>query len=570
MLTIEGLAMAGLGPPGGVPAAQGGTPQVDFATLLAAATEAPAAIAPPGYGVPLMGGALDGQALPSPQIEVASTSPSTSALVELLTLPKPVPPGANASMPEGTPRPDRTSEATVSEEDHSTEELLAAALAASVALAPPHVPPPVTPLAVSSAAPPVIAISASAAEVATSEWSSAPREALPAADARASAVNVTGFGAGLAPAVAARAAESAATRVEPSATGATGTASENASAAPVPEAASDATAGRDATSGAALIEGGTNTLMPAGLPSDSPSAEAGDVSTSTPPAAASAQPRDASNSVATGTTDAPGIATMGRALASPVADRAQADAPAPPPDSAPEAPAPATNDAPVSTPVAVALEAAPVLEEDTTRATVVSPLDTAASPAGTTEAASSDAALVNDPAALGSVQRTDPPVAANSAAAPAVDSTDRAALQARLADSVLAAARTDSTVRLVLNPPELGHLEVRVERHEQGLRVELVTATADAADLIKQQLPALVSGLEARSVRVDQAEVRQAPPAGSTAFSLGSDARQAGADTSGSRRQWERPEWSEAARIAQESTAPRTNRPRNGLLDMVA
>lgn len=73
----------------------------------------------------------------------------------------------------------------------------------------------------------------------------------------------------------------------------------------------------------------------------------------------------------------------------------------------------------------------------------------------------------------------------------------------------------DQEVRLLLNPPELGHLDVRIVESPQGLRVVLEASMAEARELIEQQLPALRTALEARDLKVERIQVEQALDASS-------------------------------------------------------
>jgi flagellar hook-length control protein FliK len=155
-----------------------------------------------------------------------------------------------------------------------------------------------------------------------------------------------------------------------------------------------------------------------------------------------------------------------------------------------------------------------------------------------------------------------------------VEARDPQALVRGLADSVRAAVRNGNEhIRLVLNPPELGHLDVRVTTGSGGVRVEMAASTADATDLIRQHLPSLVSSLEARDLRVDRMEVRQA--LGTDLGSLGarSDARQPGDRGTDRQPQQARPEWSGVAaleRAAARAVERRSDRASSRLLDLVA
>jgi len=67
----------------------------------------------------------------------------------------------------------------------------------------------------------------------------------------------------------------------------------------------------------------------------------------------------------------------------------------------------------------------------------------------------------------------------------------------------------DNELRLLLNPPELGHVDVRIIDSPNGLRVVMEAANAEARELIERQLPALRAALEARDLRVDRVQVER-------------------------------------------------------------
>ena len=101
---------------------------------------------------------------------------------------------------------------------------------------------------------------------------------------------------------------------------------------------------------------------------------------------------------------------------------------------------------------------------------------------------------------------------ATAVAAPeaAVTSTGDEAFVADLASTVRRASLLgDHQVRLLLNPPELGHLDIRIVDSSDGLRVVMKASTAAARELIEQQLPSLRGALEARDLRVERLEVGQ-------------------------------------------------------------
>ena len=553
--------MAGLGPPGVAPAAQGGPPQVDFAALLAAASEPPVAIAPGGFTTPspsTAGAVLEGLMVPT-----TAALPSAFPLLDVVTPPEPMPLAPGNSIPASTPRPDRSSEANVSQDDSPTADLLAAALAGSMALTLPR---------------PVVAEVSMRASAAPTTAGVAPVERPTSATEGGSPARVVAATGDNAPELPTDIATSTTVPLQalPS----------TAASISAPPAPSEVTAPTDRASGPLGSPDAEAPATPRGTTAHSDAAAPENRLAGTPPPVGIDGPREVS--AVDSAPPAPSAPREGLRTSDPaqtaVARPEQDPATAVAVSASTDAPQPSARGAEITTPIdapdsdRAELGAAPTgqLDEAPTRAALVidSPRDGAEPPAAASETApmgASDAIQLDESAAVRTSGRNIESAATVAApAAPPVDTTDRAALQARLSDSVLAAARTDSSVRLVLNPPDLGQVEIRVQRHEQGLRVELVTATADAADLIKRELPALVSGLEARAVRVDQADVRQASPSGSSAFNLGSDARQAGGNTSGDGRQWERPEWSEAARREQQSTSPQSGGPRSGLLDMVA
>jgi len=97
-----------------------------------------------------------------------------------------------------------------------------------------------------------------------------------------------------------------------------------------------------------------------------------------------------------------------------------------------------------------------------------------------------------------------------SAAAAGAPTTEADVFTAELASTVRRATLLgDRELRLLLNPPELGHLDVRIVESPNGLRVVLEATSAEARELIERQLPALRAGLEARDLRVDRLQVER-------------------------------------------------------------
>ncbi|MQA00591.1 MAG: hypothetical protein GEU80_14885 [Dehalococcoidia bacterium] len=105
---------------------------------------------------------------------------------------------------------------------------------------------------------------------------------------------------------------------------------------------------------------------------------------------------------------------------------------------------------------------------------------------------------------------TTPRITATPLTVEVVETADPVRMVAPLADSVQAALlRGDSEVRLVLNPPDLGHLDIRIAETANGLRVVMEAANADAHELIERHLPALQAALESRDLRVERLQVSQ-------------------------------------------------------------
>jgi flagellar hook-length control protein FliK len=91
---------------------------------------------------------------------------------------------------------------------------------------------------------------------------------------------------------------------------------------------------------------------------------------------------------------------------------------------------------------------------------------------------------------------------------------DGAAFASMLAETVQSAViRGTSEVRLVLNPPDLGQLDINIVETDQGLRIRVEASQASARELIERHLPALQQALESRELRVDRLQVTSAPPA---------------------------------------------------------
>lgn len=123
---------------------------------------------------------------------------------------------------------------------------------------------------------------------------------------------------------------------------------------------------------------------------------------------------------------------------------------------------------------------------------------------------------------------------------------DAASMQAEVADIVRMASITgDSEIRLVLNPPDLGHLDINITRGEHGLRITVEAAQAGARDLLDRSMPGLHQALEARDLRVDRLEVRSADTGRGSLDTTGGGQHPGGQQQSG----WteDAPEWSPVA-----------------------
>ncbi|PKN82165.1 MAG: hypothetical protein CVU47_03960 [Chloroflexi bacterium HGW-Chloroflexi-9] len=122
-----------------------------------------------------------------------------------------------------------------------------------------------------------------------------------------------------------------------------------------------------------------------------------------------------------------------------------------------------------------------------------------AASAGTSNDGRQVAAMTPASTPVETVMRPEPAVRTVSAANPVPD----------LADSVRGAViNGDTEVRLRLDPPEMGSLEIHIERQDGAIRIRVEATLASARDVIEQALPALQQALEARDMRVDRLEVR--------------------------------------------------------------
>jgi flagellar hook-length control protein FliK len=147
---------------------------------------------------------------------------------------------------------------------------------------------------------------------------------------------------------------------------------------------------------------------------------------------------------------------------------------------------------------------------------------------------------------------------------------DPTAVVTQVADTVVTATlRGDHEVRLVLNPPDLGTVDVRIVEVDGDLRIRLEATLSGTRDVIEQQLPGLRAALEARDLRVERIEVRHAEQAasGGQPGDTGSGAR------GGGERGSERPEWSPVAWLqgrADDRGTPAAVASADGRLDVLA
>ena len=122
-----------------------------------------------------------------------------------------------------------------------------------------------------------------------------------------------------------------------------------------------------------------------------------------------------------------------------------------------------------------------------------------------------------------------------------------ATLPAEVADTVRTAVfHGDSEVRLVLNPPDLGHLDIHITRGEHGLRIVMEASQAGARELLDRSITGLHQALEARDLRVDRLEVR-ATDTGRGSLDTSAGGQQSGGGASNGSQGEDTPEWSPVA-----------------------
>ncbi len=132
---------------------------------------------------------------------------------------------------------------------------------------------------------------------------------------------------------------------------------------------------------------------------------------------------------------------------------------------------------------------------------------------------------------------------------------------AEVADFVHSASLNgDSDLRLVLNPPELGHLDIHIVRGEHGLRITLEASQSGAREFLDRSMAGLHHALEARDLRVDRLEVKSTD-AGRGSLDTSAGGQQSGGGASSGSQGEDTPEWSPVARFermtepARQSTA---------------
>jgi len=131
-------------------------------------------------------------------------------------------------------------------------------------------------------------------------------------------------------------------------------------------------------------------------------------------------------------------------------------------------------------------------------------------------------------------------------------------LPAEVSDTVrVAAFRGDAEVRLVLNPPDLGHLDIHISRGEHGLRIVIEASQAGARELLDRSITGLHQALEARDLRVDRLEVR-ATDTGRGSLDTSAGGQQSGAGAFHGGPGEDAPEWSPVTKFESMSNATGT------------
>lgn len=145
----------------------------------------------------------------------------------------------------------------------------------------------------------------------------------------------------------------------------------------------------------------------------------------------------------------------------------------------------------------------------------------AASPQSPTNTLAESSVRGTESAAPAAVDATAPPVStpATEAASPtapqraeSVHAGDAIAIQADWL-----ATRGGGSARIVLHPPELGEIVIRVSVRQQAVDVVMVAQTALARTMAEDQSDRLAQAFAHRDLRLDQFEVRRADPSDSSA-----------------------------------------------------
>lgn len=164
---------------------------------------------------------------------------------------------------------------------------------------------------------------------------------------------------------------------------------------------------------------------------------------------------------------------------------------------------------------------------------------------------------------------------ATSVAAAKVSGVQSMPLATQVAETVRAAVlRGDHEIRLLLNPGDLGQIDIRITEQGGVLRLQLDASRSPTRDLLAREMSALQQALEARDLRVERIQVSHS---GSASADGSGAAWQQG--FGGQRQHQERdgsPAWSPVANLAQSADGEREARraPRiirhHGTLDRVA
>lgn len=178
------------------------------------------------------------------------------------------------------------------------------------------------------------------------------------------------------------------------------------------------------------------------------------------------------------------------------------------------------------------------------------------------------------PLTLAGAPLTQGAVLARANAAVNADAPAATPITVQLANTVQSAVlRGEHEVRLVLNPPELGRVQISITETSQGIRVHLQTEQFGARELIERQLPLLHQALAARELRVDRLQVSQAEQSGSAQWAP--DSRGSGDGQRQPQGDGTAPEWSPLAALGAgaaqaKAPAPRTATVAAGSIDVMA